>query len=86
MKANSDIAKNVSKSDISATSDFNELITVIVDYYCFKGDFAKNNEEDGDEGEEWKKGIENEDQFSVPPKIDKLIEIAFIKQLEKYTK
>lgn len=66
-------------------SELNELVAVIVDYYCFK--FSYNGDEDEDEGEEWKKKMERlPDGFVVPKKVDKLIEDAFSSQLKKFVK
>lgn len=66
-------------------SELNELVAVIVDYYCFK--FSYNGEDDEDEGEEWKKKMEGiPDGFVVPKKIDKLIEEAFSSQLKKFVR
>ena len=68
----------------SEVSELNELIAVIVDYYCFK--YSYNGEEDEEEGEEWKKKLESlPDGFVVPKKMDKLIEDAFSSQLKKLT-
>jgi hypothetical protein len=70
----------ISRSEIS---ELNELIAVIVDYYCFKHSY--NGEEDEDEGEAWKKKLESlPDGFIVPKKMDKLIEDAFSHQLKRF--
>lgn len=61
------------------TSELNELIAVIVDYYCFK-----NNITDEEEGEEWKKKTGNVKENIVPEKLDGLIEKAFSSQLKRY--
>lgn len=80
MKTNNSETKKTSKTEVVATSEFNELVTVIVDYYCFKGEF--NTEE----GDEWKEGTPHQVNFAVPSEIDGLIEKAFVRQLEKYIK
>ncbi len=67
----------------SEVSELNELIAIIVDYYCFKHSY--NGEEDEEEGEEWKKKLEAlPDGFVVPKKMDKLIEDAFSSQLKRF--
>ena len=60
-------------------SELSELITVIVDYYCFKSNIT-----DDDEGDEWKKksGVERENV--IPEKLDSLIEKAFSNQLKRF--
>jgi hypothetical protein len=66
-------------------SELNELVSVIVDYYCFK--FSYNGDDDEDEGDEWKKKMEGlPDGFVVPKKVDKLIEEAFSSQLKRFSK
>ena len=71
---------NIVRSDVS---ELNELIAVIVDYYCFKHSY--NGEEDEEEGEAWKKKLDSlPDGFIVPKKMDKLIEDAFSSQLKKF--
>ena len=70
-------------NDRSEVSELNELIAIIVDYYCFKHSY--NGEEDEEEGEEWKKKMESlPDGFVVPKKMDKLIEDAFSSQLKRF--
>jgi hypothetical protein len=66
-------------------SELNELVAVIVDYYCFK--FSYNGDDDEDEGEAWKKKMEGlPDGFVVPKKVDKMIEEAFSSQLKRFIK
>ncbi|MDP2692830.1 MAG: hypothetical protein Q8O88_04295 [bacterium] len=68
----------------SEVSELNELIAIIVDYYCFKHSY--NGEEDEEEGEEWKKKMDSlPDGFIVPKKMDKLVEDAFSNQLKRFT-
>lgn len=68
------------KKDIDVSSDLNDLVTIIVDYYCFKAEFVP------EDGENWKNGTEHAPSFIVPDRIDKKIEQAFLVQLEKYIK
>lgn len=67
-------------------SEFNTLVDMIVDYYCFKNNVF---DDDQDENEEWKKGTKYEDMSNediIPPQLDKLIETAFAHQLKKFIK
>lgn len=64
---------------------FKELITIIVDYYCFKN----NIEEDDDkEGDDWKVGTKYEsgEEEIIPEEMNGLIEQAFKTQLQKFIK
>ena len=56
------------------------LVNVILDYYCETTDEV-------DPSEAWKKGTEHESEglTEVPEEIDELIEMAFKKQLKKFT-
>jgi len=60
-------------------SDFNFLITTLVDYYVAKSGMKG----DSDEGEEWKKGTQHE-RMDIPKKVDDAVERAFLNQLKKF--
>lgn len=73
-------------SNSGKINEFNILVDMIVDYYCFKNNIF---DEDQDENEQWKKGTkydENNQEEVIPSSIDKLIEAAFTYQLKKFTK
>lgn len=64
---------------------FKELISIIVDYYCFKNNIV---DEEGDgEAEAWKVGTKYEHQIPesiIPEDIDSLIQKSFASQLKKF--
>lgn len=66
-------------SQKSKVSELSELISVIVDYYCFKGNIT-----DEEEGDEWKKKAGVGHENTIPEKIDGLIEKAFSNQLKRF--
>lgn len=69
----------------SKITDLNNLVNMIVDYYCFKNNV--HDDEDNEENESWKKGTKYEEEEKIiPDKIDSLIEKSFIHQLNKFTK
>ena len=70
--------KKIVSDENNSSYDFTELITTIVDYYCFKGQFFP------EDGEEWKEKANLKPKFVIPDKMDEKIERAFIKQLEKF--
>ncbi len=68
-------------------SALKELISVIVDYYCFKNDKINESEQDDDDDKIWQKHIENSDdkpKTIIPEEIDYLIEESFKSQLKKF--
>lgn len=66
-------------------SELNNLVNMIVDYYCFKSNAFDSEEQD--ENDNWKKGTKYEsNEEIIPEKIDSLIEKSFIFQLNKFTK
>jgi len=75
--------ENIEELELTKTniSELNELISIIVDYYCFK-----NNASDEEEGDEWKKKLKDvEDRTEIiPVNIDSLIGKSFASQLEKF--
>jgi L-lysine 2,3-aminomutase len=74
------------QNTLGKMAEFNTLVDMIVDYYCFKNNMF---EEEQDENEHWKKGTKYEEapiQEIIPSGIDKLIETAFSHQLKKFTK
>jgi hypothetical protein len=66
-------------------SELNNLVNMIVDYYCFKNNIFDDDQE---EDEKWKKGTkyDNPSEEIIPEKIDVLIEKVFIHQLNKFSK
>jgi hypothetical protein len=66
----------------SEINELSQLITLIVDYYCFKSE----NDPTEDEAEEWRKGTkyDTKKNNSVPTDIDKLIKLSFKKQIKKF--
>jgi hypothetical protein len=65
-------------NDVVALS---QLVTVIVDYYAFK-----NQVEEDEEGDEWKKKVSSNNESSIiPSKLDTIIEKAFTTQLKRFT-
>jgi hypothetical protein len=64
---------------------FKELITIVVDYYCFKNNIEEDDEKEGDD---WKIGTkyENGEDEIIPEEINSLIEQAFKTQLNKFIK
>ncbi len=64
---------------------FKELITVIVDYYCFKNNIDEEDEEDK---EDWKIGTKFEEDGTevIPQEMNHLIENAFKTQLKRFIK
>jgi len=62
-----------------------ELVSIIVDYYCFKNNIIETEEV---EGEEWKIGTKHEVDVPelIPEKIHKLIEKSFETQLGRFIK
>lgn len=64
---------------------FKELITVIVDYYCYKNNIVEDDERDG---EEWKFGTKYDDSSEeiIPEEVNSLIEDAFKTQLKRFIK
>ena len=80
-----DTGKQPQEPHRNEASELNELISGIVDYYCFKHSY--NGEDDEDEGEAWKKKMESvPDGFVVPKKVDRLIEDVFSSQLKRFIK
>ena len=70
--------------NISKVVELNNLVNMVVDYYCFKNNIF---EEDQEGEETWKKGTKYDDREEIiPSKIDKLIEQVFITQLSKFNK
>jgi len=66
---------------------FKELITIIVEYYCFKNNIDEDDELDGDtEGETWKRGTKYDEVpiEIVPEEINDMIEQSFKTQLKKF--
>jgi len=72
-------------SNNSPMSELNNLVNMIVDYYCFKNNIFDDDQE---EDEKWKQGTkyENSPEEIIPGKIDSLIEKVFITQLNKFSK
>jgi len=71
--------------DNTSMSELNNLVNMIVDYYCFKNNIFDDDQE---EDEKWKKGTkydESNDEI-IPSKIDTLIEKVFVHQLNKFSK
>ena len=69
----------------TSMSELNNLVNMIVDYYCFKNNIFDDDQE---EDEKWKKGTkydESNDEI-IPNKIDTLIEKVFVHQLNKFSK
>jgi len=67
----------IKKSEIS---ELNELISVIVDYYCFKSKVS-----DEEEGDEWKKKFKEDGEEAIVPEIlDGLIKKSFESQLKRF--
>lgn len=65
-------------NDVVALS---QLVTVIVDYYAFK-----NQVQEDEEGDEWKKRMAaTNDNSVIPNKLDSIIEKAFTTQLKRFT-
>lgn len=65
-------------------TDLNNLVNMIVDYYCFKNNV---HDDETEENESWKKGTKYEEEEQIiPEKINSLIEKSFIFQLNKFTK
>jgi len=64
---------------------FKELITVIVDYYCFKNNITEDEERDG---EDWKLGTKYDDSMEeiIPEEMNTLIETAFKSQIKRFIK
>lgn len=72
--------------ETSSITDLNNLVNMIVDYYCFKNNVF---DEDQDDNEGWKKGTKYDDgnaEDIIPDDIDKLIEKVFVHQLKKFSK
>ena len=68
----------INKSEVN---DLGELVSIIVDYYCFK-----ENVSDEEEGDEWKRKLKDDTKENIVPKnIDKLIEQAFASQLKRFS-
>jgi hypothetical protein len=71
----------------SEIGELNQLIALIVDYYCFKTESVDPNESE-DAADNWKKGTKWENksrsQEYVPNDIDKLIKQTFKTQLKKF--
>lgn len=59
---------------------FEKLISIIVDYYCFK-----NNISESEDGEEWKKKADIPSSGIIPDKIHNSIEKSFLVQLKKFS-
>lgn len=59
-------------------SDFNFLISTLIDYYQAKSGFKE------EEGEEWKQGTKYE-RMNIPKRIDDAVERAFLLQLKKFS-
>lgn len=72
-------------SNNSSMSELNNLVNMIVDYYCFKNNIFDDDQE---EDEKWKQGTkyDNSPEEIIPAKIDSLIEKVFITQLNKFSK
>lgn len=69
----------------SPMTELNNLVNMIVDYYCFKNNIFDDDQE---ESEKWKQGTKYDDKPEeiIPEKIDSLIEKVFIAQLNKFSK
>lgn len=75
-----------SNNETGKISELNNLVNMIVDYYCFKNNVF-DDEQDDTEG--WKKGTKfdpSNGEDIVPTDIDQLIKKAFIYQLKKFNK
>lgn len=75
-----------SSAENTKITDLNNLVNMIVDYYCFKNNVF---DEDQDDNEGWKKGTKYDNQATediIPDDLDKLIHKSFIHQLKKFSK
>lgn len=80
----------ISISILEEVQALEKIISITMDYYCFKNNMMEETDGEIDDADKWKKGTQYDSQRGnqpsnkiIPDNVDKLIQTALEKNLKK---